>query len=207
MCGRFALNADAATVIQNFSLTRNIVLKPRYNIAPSQVIPVIRKVGELEFLTWGLKPKWLKADQSGFINARMETLHEKPAFRQAFKQQRCLIVADGYYEWKQIGKIKQPYFICMPHKQLFAFAGLWDADSCAIITKPADQPALINVHDRMPVMIAADKFYAWLDPKTEPNMLQACMLQSCATSLQIFPVSTKVNNPRNDFVECIQPLQ
>ncbi len=207
MCGRFALNASAAKVIEHFSLTRNIVLTPRYNIAPNQVVPVIRIAGQLEFLTWGLKPSWLKAEQTGFINARMETLTEKPAFRQAFKKQRCLVVADGYYEWKQIGKIKQPYFICLPQRELFAFAGLWDQDTCAIITKPSVQTALNTVHERMPIILAKDSYAAWLEPKTAVQELQACMQHSALTTLQLFPVTTKMNNPKFDFVECIQPLQ
>lgn len=207
MCGRFALSADFLTVSSHFKLTRNSVLKPRYNIAPGQVIPVIRKAGELEFLTWGLKPKWLKDDQTAFTNARMETLIEKPAFSQAFKRQRCLIVADGYYEWKQIGKMKQPFYITLPQRELFAFAGLWDADTCAIITKDANQELISMVHDRMPVIVSADNYAAWLNPKSNPITLQECMQNAALPTLQVFPVSTKVNNPKYDFVECINALQ
>lgn len=206
MCGRFILNANVADVIQHFLLTRNVVLKPRYNIAPGQVIPVIRVAGQLEFLTWGLKPKWLKEDQTAFINARMETLSEKPAFRNAFKHQRCLIVTNGYYEWKLVGKIKQPYFISDSSQQLFAFAGLWDADSCAIITKPAEGPVLTSIHDRMPVIIHQDSYAAWLEPKSKSEVLNNCMLNN-AQNLQSFAVSTKTNNPKYDFAECIKALQ
>ena len=206
MCGRFALRTDIADVIQHYSLTRNVVLKPRYNIAPGQVIPVIRTAGLLEFLIWGLKPKWLKEDQTPFINARMETLAEKQAFRQAFKHQRCLIVADGYYEWKLVGKIKQPYFINFPSQKPIAFAGLWDADTCAIITKPAEQSVLLDIHDRMPVILNPSNYAAWLDKKTNVELIQTCMLNA-VEQLQSTPVSTKVNNPQYDFAECIRALQ
>jgi putative SOS response-associated peptidase YedK len=206
MCGRFTLCANIEEVIEHFALTRNVVLKPRYNIAPSQVIPVIRIPGQLEFLTWGLKPKWLKEDQNPFINARMETLGEKPAFRNAFKNQRCIIVADGYYEWKLVGKVKQPFYISLKPKRLFAFAGLWDADSCTIITKPATNSDLSGLHERMPVILKPADYAQWLNAKTTPAQLQNCMLEQPG-SLQLFPVSTKINNPKFDFAACTQPLQ
>lgn len=190
-----------------FKLTRSAVLKPRFNIAPGNVIPVIRKPGDLEFLNWGLKPVWLKDEQNAFTNARMETLDSKPAFRQAFKKQRCLIIADGYYEWRAIGKIKQPYYIRLPDHGLFAFAGLWDGDSCLIITKPADQANLIQIHERMPVIISTDNYATWLDPKSSQETLQNCMLNPSLKSLQIFPVTTKMNNPKYDVAECILSLQ
>jgi len=207
MCGRFSLRADIAAVVAHYALTRNVVLKPRYNIAPGEPIPVIKTPGLLEFITWGLRPKWLKDDQSAFINARIETLEEKPAFRNAFKKQRCLIVADGYYEWKQVGKLKQPYFISIPDNSLFAFAGLWDADSCTIITQAANQSAIAAIHERMPVIISASDYVAWLDPKTTVIDLKNIMQNNNLPTLQIFPVSTKVNNPKHDFVECIKALQ
>lgn len=207
MCGRFSLGADFAAVSAHFSLKHNAVLKPRYNITPGEVIPVIRSAGLLEFISWGLKPQWLKADQSPFINARMETLEDKPAFKQAFKKQRCLVVTDGYYEWKQVGKLKQPYYISFPDNSLFALAALWEADSCVIITKEANQAGLSSIHDRMPVIIQAANYAAWLDPKTSVAALQEIMRNHNLQTLQIFPVSTKVNNPKHDFIECIKALQ
>ena len=207
MCGRFSLRADIDTVSTHFGLRYNAVLKPRYNIAPGNVIPLIRQNGLLEFVNWGLKPNWLKTDQNPFINARMETLTEKPAFKQLYKRQRCLIIADGYYEWKQVGKIKQPYFISMSGDKLFAFAGLWDADSCCIITKTPTQEGLALIHDRMPVILDEQSYAAWLDPKTSENELQNHMRNINLTTLQIFPVSTKTNNPKYDFAECIKALQ
>ncbi len=207
MCGRFALSTEPKTIFEHFALTQHAVLIPRYNIAPSQVIPTIRTPGQLEFLVWGLRPKWLKEGQNSFINARMETITEKPAFKYAFNKQRCLIVADGYYEWKQIGNIKQPYYISLPQQGLFAFAGIWDNDTCAILTTPATQSALVSVHERMPVILTADQYATWLNAKSKVEQLQNCMLGTQLPILQIFPVSSKVSNPKNDFYECIKPLQ
>lgn len=206
MCGRFALSAEPGAIIAHFNLRNAVVLKPRFNIAPSQVIPIIRIPGQIEFLVWGLKPKWLKEGQLPFVNARMETVTEKPAFKFAFKQQRCLVIANGYYEWKQIGNIKQPYFICLPEKELFAFAALWDGDTCALLTKTAEQQSIAKIHDRMPVILDPDQYSLWLDPKAAPEILQAAMLQNNLSSLQIFPVTTKVNNPKHDVAECVMPL-
>lgn len=207
MCGRFSLRADVNAVCAHFSLSQSVVLKPRYNIAPGQVIPIIRRPGELEFITWGLHPKWLKPEQSGFINARMETLSEKPSFKKPFSTQRCLIVADGYYEWKHIGKIKQPFFIKFQDDALFAFAGLYDNDTCAVITKESINPKLKDIHERTPVILSSDYYAAWLNAKTPVETLQSYMQQDMEQNLKAFPVSTKVNNPDNDFAECINPLQ
>lgn len=206
MCGRFAFVADVAEVNEQFSLNQNVVLKPRYNIAPSQLIPVIRTPGKLEFLTWGLRPSWLPEGQNAFTNARMETIHEKPAFRHAFKQRRCLILTNGYYEWKQIGSSKQPYFITLPQQKLFAFGGLWENDTATIITKPAYQTEVLNVHQRMPVIIRPEHYAAWFDTKASKENVQLLM-QTQTTVLNVFPVSTKVNNPKNDILECTLALQ
>lgn len=206
MCGRFALISDFETIRSEFSLTQNVVLKPRYNIAPTQVMPVIRKPGQLEFLTWGLRPVWLPDDQNAFVNARMETVHEKPAFRQPFKLRRCLIITNGYYEWKQIGNLKQPYFITLPQNKLFAFAGMWEGDTCTIITKPAYQPEIIAVHARMPVIINPEDYAAWIHLKTSASDLQIIMHKKDFI-FNISPVSTKVNNPKNDVLECTLALQ
>lgn len=206
MCGRFSLSANADSIINHFSLTNNTILKPRYNIAPTQVVPIIRTPGILEFSTWGLKPIWLKEGQASFINARMETLSEKPAFKRAIKLQRCLVIADGYFEWKQIGNIKQPFYISLPQHELFAFAAVWDGDTCAVITKKADQSLLAKVHDRMPVIIAPDQYAVWLNIKTPADIVTNAMSQNNLPALKIYPVTTKVNIPKNDFSECIAPL-
>ena len=122
MCGRFSLTAEIEALTEYFQLTKRIFMKPRYNIAPSELIPVLKTRGELEFLRWGFLPAWQKRDDSniGFINARSETLLEKPSFRDAFKKRRCLVIADGFYEWKKINRIKQPYYIRQQNHEPFA---------------------------------------------------------------------------------------
>lgn len=204
MCGRFCLTADLDEINAIFHLKHSVVLKPRYNIAPNQVIPVIRRPGELEFLTWGLRPSWLKEGQNSFINARLETLEERPAFKQAIKLRRCLILANGYYEWKQIGTRKQPYHFFLPDNKIFAFAGIYDGDTCAIITSPAMQEDLIQIHQRMPLVLPQKYYATWLDAKVKNVNLHE-YLQNDIT-FNVAAVSTKVNNPTNDFVECIKAL-
>lgn len=207
MCGRFILTTCAANLVDHFKLTRNFVLKPRYNISPGEMVPIIRQPGFLEFVSWGLRPSWLHQDRAAFINARLETLHEKPAFRVALKGQRCLIVADGYYEWKQVGRIKQPYLVRFATEAVFAFAGLWDNDSCAIITKVCADENICNLHNRMPIILTQENYQIWLNPKTHMDTVHACMQNNLAQGLKCTPVSTKVNNPNCDFAECIEPLQ
>lgn len=206
MCGRFCLDTDLATIIEYFSLRHNVVLKPRYNIAPSQVVPVIREPGKLEFLVWGLRPSWLKAEHNSFVNARLETLAEKPSFKQAFNKRRCLIVANGYYEWKQIGKIKQPYFISLPQRELFAFAGIWDGDTCSIITTPAQHAQLSGIHERMPVVLNKQYCDLWMSPEAN---IQELLNFTTNNNYQfvINAVSTQVNSPKHDSMVCTQPLQ
>ncbi|HSX20795.1 MAG TPA: SOS response-associated peptidase [Gammaproteobacteria bacterium] len=205
MCGRFCLYSEPTEIFAHFSVTQNAVLTPRYNIAPTQVIPVVRSIGTLDFLTWGLRPVWLKEGQNAFINARLETLNEKPAFKHAFKTKRCLIPANGYYEWKQVGTVKQPYLFSLPQNKIFAFAGLWDGDTCALITTTA-QPDLAVIHHRMPLIIDPQFYALWLDPKTSVANLQATIQQK-PYHFTASPVSTKVNNPRHDFLECTKALQ
>lgn len=207
MCGRFCLDADIGSVIKHFSLKQNVVLKPRYNIAPGQVVPVVRKPGLLEFLTWGLRPAWLNPTHNAFLNARVETLTEKPSFKQAFNKRRCLIVASGYYEWREIGSTKQPYFICLPKRELFAFAGVWDGDSCCIITTLAQQPEIKAVHERMPLVLASPSYEQWLNPTVNPETIQNLIQKNITQQLLVYPVSTQVNSPKHDSVACIQPLQ
>lgn len=205
MCGRFCLDATAEQIQQYFKLKNSAAFKPRYNIAPSQPIPVIRTTGQLDFLTWGLRPAWLKPDQKPFINARLETITQKPAFKTSFQKRRCLIIATGYYEWKEIGNRKQPYFISLPGRQLLAFAGIWVDDTCAIITKEA-QPQLANLHARMPLIVDHKYFDFWLDPNISVQQLQKTSLETKADFITA-PVSPQVNSPKFDSVECIHALQ
>ncbi len=204
MCGRFCLMADADTVIGAFNLRHNVILSPRYNIAPGQVIPVIRNLGNLEFIEWGFKPTWLKEGQAAFVNARSETLLEKPAFKQAITKQRCVIVASGYYEWKQIGKHKQPFYITLKNNRLLTFAGIYHNDTCAIITTQATGEAS-KIKERMPQIIHPKLYTKWLDPKVKYESIYTDIL-STEYDFDICAVSTKVNNPKNDFIECIKAL-
>lgn len=207
MCGRFCLDADLDTVIKHFGLKQNVVLTPRYNIAPHQVVPVIRKPGQLEFLSWGLRPAWLSPEHSAFINARLETLTEKPAFKQAFQRRRCLIVANGYYEWRQIGNTKQPYFIRLSQRELFAFAGMWDGDSCTIITMPSQQAEIKAVHERMPLVLDPQTYEQWLNPTVNIEIIKNLIHNNITQQFLVSPVSTQVNSPKYDSATCIQPLQ
>lgn len=204
MCGRYCLDADADAVISTFQLTKNVILKPRYNIAPGQVVPVIRALGQLDFLTWGLRPAWLKADHNAFTNARLETINEKPAFKNALRNRRCLVIATGYFEWRIIGNAKQPYFISFDKKRLLAFAGLWENDTFAIITKPADK-SLQDIHERMPLIIAQDNYALWLNHSIDSTDVLH-QVQKDEFIFAAHPVSTKVNNTKNDFAECILSL-
>ena len=221
MCGRFTLAADPSELGDEFEgvqFPQNIA--PRYNIAPSQPVLAIRNDGrqQADFLIWGLVPSWAKDASMGsrMINARGETLAEKPAFRGAYKYKRCLIPADGFYEWKaEPGrKIKTPYVIRMKGGRPFAFAGLWDEwhapdgselHSCTIITT-APNDLMAPIHNRMPVILHRQDYGQWLDPAPRPAASLSAMLRPLAAGLlEAYPVSTLVNSPANDSPECIQP--
>ena len=194
--------------------------QPRYNIAPTQTIPAIvaTEGGDRQFkpLRWGLIPSWSKDPAIGakLINARSETVAEKPSFRSAFKQRRCLIVADGFYEWrKQSGK-KQPFYFSLENGSPFAFAGLWEhwhdaeatqLETSTILTTVANQ-TVAQVHDRMPVILPAESYDRWLDPTADPSDLKALLRPYDSTLMIAYPVGLSVNSPRNDTLECTSPL-
>lgn len=201
-----------------FDLFREPEFSPRYNIAPTQSVAVIRRTdagNELSMLRWGLIPSWAKDVKIGasLINARGETVATKPAFRSAFKRRRCLIPADGFYEWKQTGtKTKQPYYISLKQELPFAFAGLWESwtspeggtiESCTIITTEAND-ALKELHDRMPVILNAADRAAWLDPDIPSDALTSVLAPYPATEMQTYPVGTLVNKAANDVPECLR---
>lgn len=197
-------------------------LAPRYNIAPTQGVAAVRTnpaSGQREFsvLHWGLIPRWADDPSIGsrMLNARSETLASKPAFREAFKQRRCLIPADGFYEWQKQGTKKQPYLITRPDGQPFAFAGLWESwrreelkiESCTIITTEANR-TLQAMHDRMPVILSPDDFEKWLDPeRTDPAQLVDLLRPLPDDWLITTPVSSKVNKAGFDSPECIVPIE
>lgn len=223
MCGRFTLRAPARVVAEQFALFELPPFTPRFNIAPSQPVPVVRLVPEqpqpqreLVWLRWGLIPSWAKDPAIGnrLINARAETVADKPAFRAAYRRRRCLVVADGFYEWQPSGKRKQPYFIRMRDDGPFAFAGLWEAwegpdhsqvESCTLLTTEPNE-LIRPIHNRMPVILPAEHYQPWVDPAVErPEQLAPLLRPYPAKEMTADPVGTFVNSPANDGPECIQP--
>ena len=223
MCGRFTLTIDPATLQETFAeYAFPAKFAPRYNIAPTQPILAIPNDGanRADFFVWGLIPSWAKDPAMGnrMINARAETLAEKPAFRGGFKYKRCLIVADGFYEWKAPDspgvKAKTPYYIQMEDRQPFAFAGLWDSwnspdgsavRSCTIITTEPNE-LMAKLHNRMPVILNPSDYDAWLDPAPRaPDSLAALLKPFPAVEMTAHPVSTLVNSPANDRPELVAP--
>ncbi len=221
MCGRFTLRTPAAELVKIFELVRTLELAPRYNIGPTQPIAAVRESPtgrELVLMHWGLIPSWAEDPRIGsrMINARSETAATKPSFRAAFARRRCLIPADGFYEWKPVaGRSKQPFYITRRDERPFAFAGLWErwkrgesppVESCTILTTAANA-LLGELHDRMPVIVSEPQFAHWLDPTIDnPKEFDAILASRPSDELKSYPVSTRVNNVRNDAAECIRPL-
>lgn len=218
MCGRFSLTVNPEGVqaaFPGFSLPSQ--LAPRYNIAPTQPVAVIPNEGKqrIEYFYWGLIPSWAKDPGIGskMINARAETLAEKPAFRAAYKRRRCLILADGFFEWRKDAGGKTPMYIHMASGEPFAFAGLWEVwhspdgseiPSCTIITTEPNE-LIASIHNRMPVILPRDAFTEWLDPAERPaSALQDLLRPFPGDQMEAYPVSTVVNNPRHDAPECIE---
>lgn len=222
MCGRFTLTVDPADLKEHYeNATFPEKFAARYNIAPSQAVLAIPNDGKhaADFFVWGLIPSWAKDPSIGnrMINARGETLGEKPSYRGAYKYKRCIIPADGFYEWKaQPGtKVKIPYFIHMKSGQPFAFAGLWDewhaADgspirTCTIITT-GPNALMSSLHDRMPVILQEQDYAEWLDPAPRSSdSLQHLIAAFPAEQMEAYPVSALVNSPSNDRAELLQPV-
>lgn len=220
MCGRFTLSQPNNAIASAFNIAQIPPLEPRYNIAPTQLIPSIVSApgGEkqLQMLRWGLIPSWAKDAKIGakLINARAETVSEKPSFKAAFKRRRCLIIADGFYEWQRQEKQKQPYYFRLQNAQLFAFAGLWEQwkspdediiNSCTILTTEAND-LLRPIHDRMPVILESKDYGLWLDSEAQQPQLQQLLRPYQADLMTSYTVSTKVNNPKNNTPECINSL-
>jgi putative SOS response-associated peptidase YedK len=229
MCGRFTLRTPAGEIIEQFGLPPgdDVVtpLPARFNIAPTQQVLAVRPSAaaqrEAVMLHWGLIPSWSKDAKIGnrMINARSETVAEKPSFRKAFRVRRCLIVADGYYEWKKTNGAKQPYYFHRRDDRPFAFAGLWESwtdksaadaaaaiESCTIITTSSNALAR-TVHDRMPVILAERDYDLWLDRDVDDAArLQPLLEPREDDQLEAYEISTFVNKPVNDEPGCIEPL-
>ena len=232
MCGRFTLIAwdeveqrflpagSGMSVIRERFSESGANPAPRYNIAPTQRILTITNDGQSKIpqpMRWGLIPSWAKDTSVGsrMINARAETLAERPSFRAAFRRRRCLVVADSFYEWKRRGRARTPMRISLKSGQLFAFAGLWESWtspgghrilSCAIITTAANH-FIAPIHDRMPVILPPDAESAWLDPNLQDTATLSILLTPYPSDLMTaYEVSSLVNSPANDVPECITPV-
>ncbi len=221
MCGRFALYADPRQLARRFEAEPLPDLPPRYNVAPSQNIPILRREGEgrrFALARWGLLPSWAKDIHFGgysTINARAETVAGKPAFRSAFRHRRAIIPASAYYEWRAIPqvKLKQPWAIALKDHEPMGFAGLWEhwqgpegevLESCCIIVTDANELTR-PIHDRMPVILDPADWDTWLDPESPDTVaLQSLLKPYPPEAMTVWPVSTKVNNPRYDAPDCLE---
>lgn len=219
MCGRFTLTADLERLQERFcARATSLSYTPRYNIAPGQpVLAVIaaeeRRIG---FLRWGLIPVWATDASIGnrLINARAETVAAKPSFRRAFQKRRCLVLADGFYEWKKEGRRKIPFYITLQHHEPFGFAGLWETwhapsgetiHSCTIVTTTPNR-LIATIHDRMPVILPREQETLWLDCTiADPSALTALLVPYPADAMEAYPVSPLVNSPAHDSPACIAP--
>jgi putative SOS response-associated peptidase YedK len=220
MCGRFTLRLTPAELQEFFDLLRVPDFPPRYNIAPTQEVPVVRvdSHGErvADLLRWGLVPPWADSPAVGskMINCRSESAATKPAFRRAFKERRCLVPASGFYEWQVAGKTRQPWYLTLTSGRPAAFAGLWEAwkgpdssilETCTILTTTADD-FMGEVHDRMPITLDRSAWSVWLDPDVQdPRALEELLVPS-REEWQRVPVSPLVNHVKNDSPECIRPV-
>jgi putative SOS response-associated peptidase YedK len=216
MCGRYTLITDIGRIAESFGVAPALETQPRYNIAPTQDIVAIRSNGSthMDLLRWGLIPAWAKDESIGsrMINARAETLAEKPSFRGLLRGRRCLVVADGFYEWQTEGKNKTPMYITLQEGQPFAFAGLWDlwkspdgrqVQSCTIITTEPNE-LMASIHNRMPAILRPKTYEDWLNPQLRDEQVLTHLLQPYPAELmKARAVSKLVNNPRNDTAEIL----
>jgi putative SOS response-associated peptidase YedK len=223
MCGRFALWTPPGTITRYFKVNVTLDIQPRYNIAPGQNVLAFLQSEDTGWrpamFRWGLIPGWAKEESIGYkmINARAESIQEKPAFKSAFKYRRCLIPATGFYEWKQEGAGKQPYLIRFNDTDLFAIAGIWEAwkkpaseeviQSCAILTTSANS-VVAPIHDRMPVIIHPDDLDLWLDTRASDfKLLDALMRPFDEGDMACHRVSKMINRVKNDHISLIQPQE
>ena len=226
MCGRYMLSTPTQKIVDGFQVREWFENEAgpsgsfaRYNIAPTQMVPVVRvssdtSMWRVDMLRWGLIPSWAKDRSIGnrMINARSETVDSKLSFKSAFNKRRCLLPATGFYEWRKMGKGKQPHLIKLLNDEVFAFAGLWETwhspadnevvESCTILTTSPNE-MMAELHNRMPVIVDSNGYEQWLDPEQSVDE----MLSPYPVELMIcHPVSTRVNSPKNDDPKCIEPL-
>jgi putative SOS response-associated peptidase YedK len=221
MCGRFALTSPGDALAELLGLSEPPRLAPRYNIAPTQPVGIVRQprrgaAREWALVRWGLIPGWAKDPSIGnkLINARAETAAQKPSFRNAMRRRRCLVPADGFYEWARRNGGKQPYYAHMAAPTPFAIAGLWESwqatdggemETCTLLTTDAN-PTLAEIHHRMPVIIPPEAYSRWLDPANErPETLADLLGPFTAEPMALDAVSTFVNNARNEGPDCLTP--
>ena len=215
MCGRYSLTISGEELAEIFGVNK-IEFSPRYNIAPGQEVPVISYIDDkkhLSMMRWGLVPSWADKVSIGYkmINARAETIDQKPSFRQSFFRRRCLIPADGYYEWEKKGKEKLPSRITLPNSEVFAFAGIWEywekgdikLYTCSIITTEASE-SVKHIHHRMPVVLQEEMQEVWLQSNSKEQF--KCLLTSYSGEIDAYRVSQKVNSAVNDEPVCIEPV-
>ena len=221
MCARYSITTPTEGLRQLFLFEEMPNLAPRYNVAPTQEVPAVRREDDgkrhLRMLRWGLIPFWAKDRKVGhkMINARAESVAEKPAFRAAFKARRCLIPTDGFYEWTSGPKGKQPHRIVLADRGPFALAGLWErwrdkeegetVESCTVIVTAAND-LLQPIHDRMPVILSPEDHETWLDPEADRDSLKALLRSYPSAAMATYEVSQIVNKPANDEPACIEPL-
>lgn len=225
MCGRYFLTTPGQLLSKTFETSAAPAgLVPRWNIAPTQEVAIVRRATdatgdarELALVSWGLVPSWAKERAIGnkLINARGETLAEKPSFRDSFKKRRCLVLADGFYEWQKVGTAKQPWAIRRADGEPFGMAGLWSRwkdpatgeplETCTIVTTTPNE-LLAPIHDRMPVIVPPAAHAIWLDPASERAALEALLVPYDAARMEAFAVSRRVNSPANDDPACLEPV-
>jgi putative SOS response-associated peptidase YedK len=222
MCGRFVLYALAADVAEEFDVAETPGIQPRYNIAPTQEVMIVRSaaesgVRELVSVRWGLIPHWAKDDKMAarMINARCETIADKPAFRAAFKYRRCLIPTNGFYEWKKERTGKQPFFFGITGDKIFAFGGIWERwkspdgremESCSILTTESNE-LLKDIHDRMPLILKPEDYALWLDPQVKSADALTKLFEPFPSEFMSGrPVSPRVNSPSYDGPDCVDPI-
>src|ERR1041384_7480260 len=219
MCGRYAITTAPEAIRQLFGYLEQPSFPPRYNVAPTQPVPIVRMAEgkrQLALVRWGLIPAWVKDPRSFslVINARGESVLDKPAFRNAMKYRRCLFPADGFYEWKRAGERKQPYFVRLKSGQPMAFAGLWESwmgpngeeqETAAIVTTTASR-SIAHIHDRMPVIVPPEAFVFWLDPRGDAEMAREVIQPAKDTAIEHYEVPRAVTRQENASAELVEPL-